>query len=452
MQVKMHTSTMIPFFQAIIDTESDVNMRTLFEDLIQLGRGHGGIEVATWLIQLHKDYAKGIESARKAVFNCVRAVEDFFHMKQRVVATLPSKLEHNAVEAEEASDDEGTECKAKTSKKKQKKIKKKYFGECIQLIDKTRFLPTLQLFDAIWRVIFHCARNVWHEGNTAKYLSDTYFQEVSVEAAKKVYKRIERGCWNCKSFLIAGHWYGILGTAPGTGTGSQTIEARHSDWEARVKRQTRSDPFTILPCMQELYNMWEDVFAWGAPVSFTTTAREWNGTLLNGASLAGLGRSTAAEFWRQRESGNHLRLARCTGAREEGESAMTYFYIMRAYKIDNVMPANAVIDRAKAELIVDAIVSEGDALEGTLRKMEVVVGESWGQDWQVDRSKLVHCFDQHCVVMAGSRDAPSMCSNVRTRETRTPKVSRATVSVGEVGSLYRGGGRQEDLTTGDRDN
>jgi len=90
-QLKAYTSTMQPLFQAVIDTESEENLKAFFEDAVTLCR-NSSIDLKRWLIQVHKDYAKGIEAARSHVFPSVRSVEDYFHMLQCVMNTLHTKL------------------------------------------------------------------------------------------------------------------------------------------------------------------------------------------------------------------------------------------------------------------------------------------------------------------------------------------------------------------------
>eukprot|EP00975_Prorocentrum_lima_P039591 8318431-Prorocentrum_lima.AAC.1 len=93
---------------------------------------------------------------------------------------------------------------------------------------------------------------------------------------------------------MAGHWYGVLGTAPGSGSGSLTLEARHSQWERELCHDDRSDALQILPKMQALYyNQWERIFAWGSPPSFDLLPKHWCEELLNGGALRTAGRSPA---------------------------------------------------------------------------------------------------------------------------------------------------------------
>ena len=44
-----------------------------------------------------------------------------------------------------------------------RQVKKTYYGTIIQLVERTRFLPTLQLFGAIWRVVFYIMEHSWRE-------------------------------------------------------------------------------------------------------------------------------------------------------------------------------------------------------------------------------------------------------------------------------------------------
>ena len=90
--LEMHTSTMQPFFQAIVSTEHTDNIEDALNDAKSLCSTEAGIDLSHWLIQMHKDYAKGIEAARKKVYANVRAVEDYFHMKQHLATELPPKL------------------------------------------------------------------------------------------------------------------------------------------------------------------------------------------------------------------------------------------------------------------------------------------------------------------------------------------------------------------------
>ena len=205
--------------------------------------------------------------------------------------------------------------------------------------------------------------------------------------------------------LMGGHWYGVLGTAPGTGTGSQTIEARHSDWETLAKSKNRSDMFEIWPVMENIYDTWNDTFAWGAEVSFTNDPHHFNETLLNGGGLKSVGRSTAVDFWRQRNQGdghgNYVKIARRTGSLDLGLGAHTLFYVVQAHKVGETMPADAKVSPEDAAVIVDLLLAEGAALEKLLEKSGIVSGEKRSDAWQVNHALLTSFFVHHCVVITG---------------------------------------------------
>eukprot|EP00973_Karenia_brevis_P016223 2220982-Karenia_brevis.AAC.2 len=94
---------MQPLFQAVIDTESAENLTAAFEDACAICQKYGAFELSKHVIQIHKDYALGIEAARRKVFNTVRAVEDYFHMQQRIQQTLPQKLTKQKLTVEQGA-------------------------------------------------------------------------------------------------------------------------------------------------------------------------------------------------------------------------------------------------------------------------------------------------------------------------------------------------------------
>ena len=74
---------------------------------------------------------------------------------------------------------------------------------------------------------------------------------------------------------------------------------------------------------------------------------------------------------------------------------------MRSHIVDDTMPADAVVDERTANVIVDAIVSEGQKLERLLIDAGIVEGEALTHSWDVSLEKLRHFFVDHCVVMKG---------------------------------------------------
>jgi hypothetical protein len=204
--------------------------------------------------------------------------------------------------------------------------------------------------------------------------------------------------------LIAGHWYGICGTYPGTGSGSQCIEALHSTWQREVQHDSRASLLTVLPAMQALYNRWKDIYEWGRPVSFTSFPKELNPALLNSAAYRSCGRSSAVEYWAHRGLPNFIKLARRTGDLQlPGQEAYTEFYVVAAQSSAAGMPAPAerVVSQSTAERIVAMLVSSGAQLEALLQDAGVVQGCKADGTWRVDIAALRSCFGEHAVVYYG---------------------------------------------------
>ena len=86
--------------QAIIHEEDTTNIQYAFEDVTTVCRNIGKFELKRQLIQIQKDYAGGVEKARKSIFPLVRSVQDYFHMKQAVRPKFQTHLkERQAINA-----------------------------------------------------------------------------------------------------------------------------------------------------------------------------------------------------------------------------------------------------------------------------------------------------------------------------------------------------------------
>jgi hypothetical protein len=113
--------------------------------------------------------------------------------------------------------------RARGSSQEAKESKKTYSDKTLEMIDITRGLASLELFDSITHVGFHMMRKSWKEVEAEDYLRKQYFQTPPSDIiSKSLYKKFRGGTWGRTTTHIAGHWIGILGTAPGTGSGSLT--------------------------------------------------------------------------------------------------------------------------------------------------------------------------------------------------------------------------------------
>ena len=78
----VYTSTQEPFLQALVDSESAENMSHLFTTGIAIAKANCKLDLETQVIQIHKDYSKGIEKSRKECFGNARPCDDFPHMRR----------------------------------------------------------------------------------------------------------------------------------------------------------------------------------------------------------------------------------------------------------------------------------------------------------------------------------------------------------------------------------
>ena len=143
-------------------------MIMFFKDAARLCSEYGKFELGAQIIQIAKGHAKSIEAARKACFPFVRALDDYFHFKQVVVPQLEVKLKVSAEGADVQADpsDRSREAargggrgrgRGRGGQRGQRrnntpgKRHKRFLLDCVEW---TRSVPTLGLFDILWRAIF----------------------------------------------------------------------------------------------------------------------------------------------------------------------------------------------------------------------------------------------------------------------------------------------------------
>ena len=86
--VDCFTSTQLPFLQALVNSESEANLTHIFEVATQVGTQYCKLNLPLQVVQVHKDYAKGIEASRKKVFRNARPCDDFAHMRRAAYSSL----------------------------------------------------------------------------------------------------------------------------------------------------------------------------------------------------------------------------------------------------------------------------------------------------------------------------------------------------------------------------
>ena len=87
-RIKAHTCSQEPFVQALVSTEREENLTQIFETACVLAEKHCNVDLRRQVLQVHKDYAKGIEASRKKVFPHARRCDDYLHMRRAAYKTL----------------------------------------------------------------------------------------------------------------------------------------------------------------------------------------------------------------------------------------------------------------------------------------------------------------------------------------------------------------------------
>ncbi|CAJ1461401.1 unnamed protein product, partial [Effrenium voratum] len=207
-----HTATQEPFLQALVDTESEANMTQIFTEACELAERHCGLDLRAQVWQVHKDYAKGIEASRRKVFPYARPWDDYAHMRRATYKGMQKYLPAK-----------------KTPKVKHLWLLKK-------IVQISREVPTVQLFDAVWQLAFPWLRK--KSAQAAEYFQHTYFQKVPVGSLQKGFSCTST-IWGAEGLWFSGFWGGILGTYPGSSSGTQTLESFHAYWQSSIKGQSK---------------------------------------------------------------------------------------------------------------------------------------------------------------------------------------------------------------------
>ena len=391
-RVKAHTCTQEPFVQALVNSEAEENMTQTFEAACKIANEQCGVDLQQQVLQVHKDYAKGLEASRIKVFPRARRCDDYPHMRRAAYKTLESLFGVGA----------GKENKQKRHKE---------FDRLDEIITISRTLPTIQLFDCVWQLTFEWLRATCPAA--AKYLEKTYFQKVQPENLQKQ-MRCECTHWGATGIMFAGFWSGIIGTYPGSSSGSQTLESFHSYWQAGLKARARAKPTEVLRCMQDMYrDDWHEKFQWAEERSFLTWPAVAAAALYNSESLRQAGRSPAVDFWKAREGRgagkrNYYQVfVRTDGQRQSVDPAgITTFWVCRTLKFGGVTPADAVITKEFGTCFANLVACEGPELEKWLEKSGIVSNVA-AQKKSVNVDKLKDFFGRHCAVIEGH--LPNSC-------------------------------------------
>ncbi|CAE7609269.1 unnamed protein product, partial [Symbiodinium sp. CCMP2592] len=251
-----HTCTAQPIMQAIVHTEREDNVTACFEDLCWLCQEVAGFDLKAQILHVHADYAPGIAAAQRNVFPGVRLIGDYFYYKKALFKTLPSKFQ----KAQQGS------AKPKGRKKRDPNV-----AAVSHLSDLTRCLPSVQLADAVWQVIFENLPT-----QAATYLQKEYFDQASVADLQHIFKTVQAPACGATKLWLPSFWTGaawLLGS--------------------RAQESHKDGLVSALAGLQHLYKKWQKIFDCGKKIKMTHAPSEESDYLLNSGSLRTQGRSPA---------------------------------------------------------------------------------------------------------------------------------------------------------------
>lgn len=317
-QGKAYTTHGQLLLQALVNVESTPNFVLLFKAACWLWSRcrPGKPRLETLYIVMMKDYARGIENARKAVFGHghSRPLNDVFHM-QRAQGTLETYLRKTTLMPSQRNIAPQSQAKKNRSKAKAAtgRLVKTHSSWITSSWITNRRLPTFDLFSALHQGNLDRIEFEFGEKAAAEYLgnasSSVYTVRLPLATLKQDFGIM---CWNPNDEAImtfAYHWSGISNMVHGTDCGNTPVEAAnrvHDSFEKQVrnwtmKKQAGAD---VLKDMQVLYRSdfpraydWDD-----QRIHFTYPPTE-DPALLNSQQLIAANRTTALMFWDLQQSG-----------------------------------------------------------------------------------------------------------------------------------------------------
>ena len=91
-QTRSFTMTMWPLLQAMIDVESAENVNQALQTLSTISAEHYHVDLKQHVLQVHKDYALGLEQSRLQIFPQSRPMNDFAHLIRFVQTSTTWKM------------------------------------------------------------------------------------------------------------------------------------------------------------------------------------------------------------------------------------------------------------------------------------------------------------------------------------------------------------------------
>ena len=271
--------------------------------------------------QLHKDFAPGIEAARRVAFPQSRPCNDWFHLKRK--------------RAEIAA-----RCKqVKHVNGKFEKLNASWVMSCLEHL---RLTPTKALMIELWAAFLRRLRALKEEA-VAAWLRQHY---------------------TCADGT-ASFWVGAFGVHSGTGSGNEPAEAVHAAWQRQLEALGgKGNVVTSLTVLQKLYRTWRRLYCWESDSALSCLPEKTDPSMLAGETLARAGRSTAKELFAAHTAGvpmqYHLRWSDGEHLAAFAQSLSETALLDAAAAIHGLRVLTAASDEARRESLRHAGVLQPD--------------------------------------------------------------------------------------------
>jgi len=282
-QGRAFTSHGNPILQAAVSSEAHENMEQLFltAERVWARVNPGRPPLRDCMVQVHKDYAPGIEIARRTRFPRSRPVNDYFHLTEKR-KVIESKLTQTELR------DGG--------------FVKKELGWIMASFDTLRHLASLDLYSSLHGGFLE-RLHMKLEPVVAEYLGPDgnaiYTIRATVAELRQTYGVRALEPRQNAVLLFSPHWSGIGGIIVGTDCGDGPQEGMHSPWQKQLDVIGKDAQGTeVLQVMDTLYETWDTQLGWSSASPIYLYPPGADNSLLNGATLERGGRSSAMSMWK----------------------------------------------------------------------------------------------------------------------------------------------------------
>ena len=296
-----------PLVNGAFDVEGEEHFVQIFRATKAIidTRSPGKILAVQRILQVHKDYAPGIEAARRRELQHSRPVNDFFHL-----------MHHMGFSGAGKNMSQGSTLTKKMNPQNAVQTKNQYVYEnqarIMAALQSQRRLPSIHLYSRLFEGSLVKWEHVLNEKVVADYLGAeskgghayTWKMRADVLAAPPF--NIHTFGSPDEDLLFSQHWSGVGGMMLGMDCGDQCSEALHSGWQTATKalmgKKARAQGMEILDNMQVLYTeAWQKYFHWKAPRTTYLAPPKTDPSLRNGQALTSAGRSHAQALFEASE-------------------------------------------------------------------------------------------------------------------------------------------------------